>query len=111
MLMLVQSPFPRNAFADAPGAYVAAGVLLVAGVAGHLRLMWLLRRSGADRVDLALGQRVDGDRYSLWQKAVLDPRSYVPGTGERWIRRIVATFAVHFLSLLAAVAIVFFRIL
>lgn len=105
-------PPPRMSFVDAPLAYVAAGLCVVALLAASLHVHMLLKESRRYRTDLrrrGRGMTSVGSWMNL--EYVLDPANYQPGTAGPILRRLMKWMAVQGLAAAAAMAIALFFIL
>lgn len=99
-------------FADAPMAYVAAALCVVALLVASLRVHVLLRESRRYRIDLrrrGRGMTSVGSWMNL--EYVLDPANYQPGTAGPILRRVLTWMAVQGLAAVAALVIALFFIL
>jgi hypothetical protein len=98
-------------FADAPLAYVAAGLCVIVFLASALRFHWLLRRSRHDRIDLRPRDSIYSGRSLIWQANVFDARNYRPGTGKAIVRAMLVWTVVQGVAALAAMFIALMFIL
>lgn len=104
-------PPPRMSFADAPFAYVAAGWCVSVFLGAALRFHWLLRRSRQDRIDLGPRDSIYSGRSLRWQRNVLSPSNYRPGTGKAIVRAMRVCIAVYGVAGVAAMFIALMFIL
>jgi len=111
MILQGMPPPPRMSFADAPFAYVAAGLCVILFLAAALRFHWLLRRSRQDRIDLRPRDSVYSGRSLFWQVNVLDARNYRTGTGKAIVRAMLVCAVVEGVAALAAMFIALMFIL